>query len=122
MISYITLGTDDLAADAGFFDTLMTHLGHKRVMEMPRGIIWGSQLGAPSLGLMTPFDGQTATIGNGTMVALNTRSRDEVDSAYQLALSHGATDEGKPGERFPGFYAAYFRSPKGHKFALVKMG
>lgn len=122
MLSYVTLGSNDLAADAPFFDALMGHMGYKRVMELPRGIIWGSHPGAPSLGLLTPFDGQPASVGNGTMVALNAKSREEVDSAWKLAQTNGGVDEGAPGERFPGFYAAYFRSPVGHKFAIVKMG
>jgi hypothetical protein len=31
-------------------------------------------------------------------------------------MSVGASDEGASGERFPGFYAAYFRDPDGNKF------
>lgn len=122
MLSYVTLGSDDLQADAPFFDTVLGHLGCKRIMELPHGIIWGSQLGAPSLGLLNPFNKQAASVGNGTMVALAAASREQVDSVWQLVQTLGGADEGAPGERFPGFYAAYFRSPTGHKFAVVKMG
>ena len=122
MINYITLGSNDVAADAPFFDTLVAHLGGKRLMELPHGIIWGTQFGAPSIGLLKPFNKETASVGNGTMVALNAKSREEVDSTWKLALANGGADEGAPGERMPGFYAAYFRSPTGHKFAITKMG
>ena len=122
MISYITLGSDDVQADAVFFDTVLGAMGCKRAMEFGRGIIWGSPAGQLCLGLISPFNRQPATAGNGNMVALNAESREEVDRLWQLALDNGGSDEGAPGERMPGFYAAYFRSPKGHKMALVKIG
>ena len=39
-----------------------------------------------------------------------------------LALANGATDEGAPGERMPGFYGAYFRDLDGNKVCVFKMG
>lgn len=39
-----------------------------------------------------------------------------------LARSLGAPCEGPPGERFPGFYAAYFRDPDGNKLNAFIMG
>ena len=39
------------------------------------------------------------------------------------ALQHveGHPDEGAPGERFPGFYAGYFRDPDGNKLNAFVM-
>ena len=34
---------------------------------------------------------------------------------HATALAHGGKDEGAPGERGQGFYAAYFREPDGNK-------
>jgi predicted lactoylglutathione lyase len=56
------------------------------------------------------------------MVALEARDKAQVDRIHQLALSLGATDEGAPGARGEGFYAAYFRDPDGNKLNAFVMG
>ena len=122
MIGYVTVGTNDLDKTCQFFDALFAPLGLKRLMEMSRGVMWGKDFSSPFLGAMKPFDGEVATVGNGTMIALTAKSRAQVDEIYQLALSLGAVDEGAPGERMPGFYAGYFRTPDGHKMNIFKMG
>jgi catechol 2,3-dioxygenase-like lactoylglutathione lyase family enzyme len=122
MIGYVTLGTNDLPRAAAFYDKLLAPLGVKRIMEFERGIAWGTSLSAPSLALMTPFDGRPATVGNGTMVAMYVDSKDKIDTLYQLALELGGTDEGKPGPRGGGFYAAYFRDLDGNKLNFFQMG
>ena len=122
MIGYVTLGTNDLPRAAAFYDKLLAPLGVKRIMEFERGIAWGTSLSAPSLALMTPFDGRPATVGNGTMVAMYVDSKDKIDTLYQLALELGCTDEGKPGPRGGGFYAAYFRDLDGNKLNFFQMG
>ncbi|MCQ8896180.1 hypothetical protein NQT62_06975 [Limnobacter humi] len=85
-------------------------------------MFWGIDLGKPFIGVMKPFDGKAAACGNGTMVAMPVSSREQVDQMYQLALRLGSTCEGAPGERMPGFYAAYFRTPQGYKMNFFKMG
>jgi predicted lactoylglutathione lyase len=62
-----------------------------------------------------PYDGKQASVGNGTMIALTVNSTEKVDSVYAKALQLGATDEGPPGPRMDGFYAAYFRDLDGNK-------
>jgi len=122
MIGYVTLGTNDLARATAFYDQIFAAMGGKRVWESERGVAWGTGMQAPSVGVMKPFDGRPATVGNGTMVALAVGDRDEVDRLHALAIGLGATDEGKPGERFPGFYAAYFRDLDGNKLNFFRMG
>ena len=56
------------------------------------------------------------------MVALSVSSRDKVDTLHKLALELGGTDEGAPGERGDGFYAAYFRDLDGNKLNCFCMG
>lgn len=121
MIGYITLGSDDIPRAAGFYDALLGELGAKRFMEDERLIVWSADPGAPMLGVFRPYDGQPATVGNGAMVALAAGSRDAVDALYAKALSLGATDEGAPGERIPGFYGGYFRDLDGHKLNFFHM-
>lgn len=122
MLGYVTLGTNNLAKSAEFFDKLFAPLGAKRLLDLPRGVFWGTDFSRGFMGVMTPYDGQGAACGNGTMVALAASSREQVDQMYQHALSLGCTCEGGPGERMPGFYAAYFRTPDGYKMNFFKLG
>ena len=115
MIGYVTLGTNDLPRAAAFYDSLLAELGAKRLMELPAGIVWGTSMTQPSLGVMKPYDGQAATRGNGTMVALVVKTPAQVDAIYQKAMSLGAQDEGPAGPRGDSFYAGYFRDLDGNK-------
>jgi len=122
MIGYVTLGTNDMAKSTAFYDDLLSLLGAKRFMSDDRFVAWTSAPGAPGVSVALPFDGQPATVGNGVMVALTTNKRETVDAIYNKALALGGTDEGKPGERMDGFYAAYFRDLDGNKLNCFCMG
>ena len=122
MLGYVTFGTNDLPRAAAFYDKLLGALGARRVFETDRGIAWGTSMNSPSLGVTKPFDGQTATRGNGTMVALLADSKDRVAAVYDLAIELGASDEGKPGPRGENFYAAYFRDLDGNKLSCFFAG
>lgn len=122
MIGYVTLGTNDLQRAAAFYDKIAGALGVKRMMENDTFIAWGEPGAGAGIGLTKPFDGKPATIGNGVMVALECKDRAQVDALYQLAMSLGAADEGGPGDRGGGFYAAYFRDPDGNKLNAFVMG
>jgi catechol 2,3-dioxygenase-like lactoylglutathione lyase family enzyme len=115
MIGYVTLGTNDLARAAKFYDTLLAELGGKRFMENERLIAWSAGPNTPGIGVCKPYDGKAATVGNGSMVALAVDSPEKVKKLYEIALQNGGTDEGAPGVRFGNFYAAYFRDPDGNK-------
>jgi catechol 2,3-dioxygenase-like lactoylglutathione lyase family enzyme len=115
MIGYVTLGTNDLPRAARFYDTLLSRLGAKRFLELDRLIAWSAGEGSPGIGVCTPYDGAEATVGNGSMVALQVDSPEKVKALYDLALELGGSDDGAPGLRFGSFYAAYFRDPDGNK-------
>lgn len=125
MFSHIMLGTNDLVASRRFYDAVMPTLGY--VCEDAGDSYAGYGLkehigsGQNCLWLGLPADGEAATSGNGTNVALLAESREQVDSFYSAALAAGASDEGAPGLRdvHPHFYAAYVRDPDGHKLVVV---
>ncbi len=121
MIGYVTLGTRDLKKAAAFYDKIAAEMGIGRFMESDTFVAWGDADGA-GLGLTQPFDGKPMTVGNGVMVALAAKDQAEVDRIYKLALSLGGTDEGPPGSRGEGFYAAYFRDLDGNKLNAFVMG
>ena len=116
MIGYVTLGSNDVPRAAAFYDALLGLLGAKRYMESETFVAWSVSPGTPSLGVIKPFDGKPATVGNGVMVALAVDSPEKVQAVYRKALELGGTDEGPPGPRgTSGFYAAYFRDLDGNK-------
>ena len=116
MIGYVTLGTNDLAKAAVFYDAIAAELETPRMMEFDTFIAWGKPGGAAGIGLTKPFDGNAASVGNGVMVALEAKDKDQVQRLYDIALANGGTCEGPPGPRGDeGFYAGYFRDPDGNK-------
>jgi catechol 2,3-dioxygenase-like lactoylglutathione lyase family enzyme len=122
MIAYTTLGTNDLERAARFYDELLALIGGARMMEEAGIFIaYGNSKDGAGLGITVPFNRQPATVGNGTMVALEAKDRAQVDALHARALELGGSDEGAPGERFPGFYAAYFRDLDGNKLNIAHM-
>ncbi len=122
MIGYVTLGTNDINRAAAFYDALMSEFGATRWMESERFVAWSVAPNTPALSVITPYDGNPATVGNGVMVALAVDSPEKVDAIHARALELGGTDEGAPGERFEGFYAGYFRDLDGNKLNVFCMG
>jgi len=121
MIGYVTIGTNDLARAAVFYDAIAAAMGTGRMMEWESAIAWGTPGGAPGIAASKPFDGQPATVGNGTMVALEAKDQAQVDRIYEVAMAQGGTCEGPPGPRGDSFYAAYFRDLDGNKLNAFVM-
>ena len=116
MIGYVTLGTNDLDRAVAFYDQLFAVLGAGRFMEDPGHFVaWATAPDKPGISVTKPWDGQPATHGNGTMVALMVDSKEKVNEVYDKAMALGAQDEGPPGPRMDGFYAGYFRDLDGNK-------
>jgi catechol 2,3-dioxygenase-like lactoylglutathione lyase family enzyme len=115
MIGYVTLGTNDMKRAAKFYDALLAEVGGKRGMETDRFISWSAGPTSPGIGVIKPFDGKAASVGNGMMVALMCDSPAKVKAVYDKALKLGAKDEGPPGTRWGNFYVGYFRDLDGNK-------
>jgi predicted lactoylglutathione lyase len=122
MIGYTTVGTNNLPRAAKFYDALLGTIGAKRYMESDKFIAWTVSPKQPAFGVITPYNGQAATIGNGVMIALAMDSAAKVDALHKQAMELGGTDEGAPGPRGEGFYAGYFRDLDGNKLNAFFMG
>ena len=122
MLAYVTLGSNDTDKAVAFYDKFMPTIGAKRLFDNDRLYFYGTGPGTPMLAIGGPYDEQSATCGNGVMPALACPDQDTVDKAHAKALELGATDDGAPGQRVPGFYGAYFRDPDGHKICICKLG
>lgn len=121
MIGYTCVGTNDLDKAVGFYGELLGLLGAKPFFKTDRGVGWGVSPDKPMFSVLKPFDGQAATVGNGTMVALAASNPEQVQALHARALALGAADEGAPGPRGDGFYGAYFRDLDGNKLAAFCM-
>jgi predicted lactoylglutathione lyase len=115
MIGYATIGTNDVARSKAFFAPIAEILGHAQVMETERNVMWGSPGKGAMFGIITPYDTQAATGGNGTMIGFHAETEEQVDRIHAHALANGGRDEGAPGPRGEQFYGAYFRDPDGNK-------
>mgnify|MGYP001819642777 CR=1 FL=1 len=121
MIGYVTLGTNDMDRAVAFYDSLLAEIGAGRFMETDSFVAWATAMDQPALSVTRPFDGEPASAGNGTMIALAVDSDDMVDRVYSKAIELGATCEGPAGQRMDGFYAGYFRDPDGNKLNVFHM-
>lgn len=120
MITYASVGSNDLPRAVAFFTELLATQGLGKLFDhQSGGAIFGRD-GKPVFGVLGPHDGQPATVGNGSMLALEMPTRAAVDAFHAKALELGGSDEGPPGERAPGYYMAYFRDPDGNKFCACR--
>jgi catechol 2,3-dioxygenase-like lactoylglutathione lyase family enzyme len=122
MIGYVTLGTNDLPRAVAFYDELLALMGAGRFMEFEDTFVaWAVAPDKPAISVTKPYDGNSATAGNGTMIALIVDSTEMVHRIYDKAIELGAQDEGPAGPRSDGFYAGYFRDLDGNKLNVFCM-
>jgi catechol 2,3-dioxygenase-like lactoylglutathione lyase family enzyme len=123
VLSHITLGTNDTARAARFYDAVLGALGFARLAKPPgKPPAYEKDGQMPTIYLYPPENGLPATWGNGTHLALLAGTRDAVRRFHALALQHGGTDAGAPGPRphyGANYYAAYVRDPDGNKLQAV---
>ncbi len=126
MIGYVCVGSNDIPRAKRFYAAFLPVLGYS-VQEGPEGLSYalpvpdGQRPLLPDFYVKPPFDGQTASFGNGTMVAFEATSQAQVRSLHAATLAAGGTDEGQPGFRpdyGPHFYVSYLRDPDGNKIAI----
>ena len=122
-LSHITLGTNDTARAAKFYDAVLSTLGFSRIPKPPgKPPLYAKNDEMPYIYLHEPYDGRPATWGNGTHIAFLAETRAEVDAFYTAAMEFGGSDEGPPGIRenyATNYYAAYVRDPDGNKLQAV---
>ncbi|MEM7730584.1 MAG: VOC family protein [Pseudomonadota bacterium] len=126
MIAYVTVGADDITCAERFYSAFLPALGYKLERYggdlsyvLPAGEAQSPV--QPDFYVKAPFDGRTASAGNGTMIAFEALSQEQVRDLHAAALAAGGSDEGAPGFRpsyGPRFYVSYLRDPHGNKIAL----
>ena len=122
MIDHITFRVTDFARSTAFYDQAFAPLGVRRLFDVPKehsnGVrVTGYGDDRPSFWLAE----ENATTGL-LHVALQAKSKAEVDAFYAAAINAGGKDNGLPGFR-PHYHAAYYAAfvidPDGHNIEAV---
>lgn len=126
MISYVTVGADDIPRAKRFYTAFLPALGYE-LEQGPEGLSYslpehpGQSGYLPEFYVKPPFDGRPSSAGNGAMIAFQAQSQQQVRNLHSAALAAGGHDEGQPGFRDaygPHFYVGYLRDPQGNKIAM----
>ncbi|HYD23747.1 MAG TPA: VOC family protein [Croceibacterium sp.] len=120
MLSHVSLGTNDAARAAAFYDPVLAVLGICKICERDGSVDYG--VSKTIFSLEKPSDGKPASVGNGVHIAFDAGTRAQVDEFHRVALAHGGTDAGAPGlrpEYDAHYYGAFVRDPQGNKIEAV---
>ena len=123
MIGFVMVGTNDLDKAITFYDTLLETIDLKRVITSKKYAGYSSKKNPKEIEfyVTNPVDKNKATYGNGTQISFSVKSRETVDSFYNLGIKLGGKNEGAPGIR-SGDYYCYIRDLDGNKicsFAII---
>lgn len=131
IFSHITIGVNDLQRSIRFYDAVLSTLFLARHSEGESFAGFGiipekgqkpDNTGANSLWILKPANGEAATGGNGTNIALLAKTRHQVNTFFAKAIELGAISDGAPGIRsdaHDNFYACYVIDFDGNKIAVV---
>jgi catechol 2,3-dioxygenase-like lactoylglutathione lyase family enzyme len=126
MLSYVTIGANDLQRSERFYSAILCPLGYQRAEE-PNAVIYSPaevsdrSVGPGPIYVKKPFDGCVATAGNGSMLAFRAATQKHVRDLHAAGLTAGGFDEGAPGFRedySERFYVGYLRDDVGNKVAI----
>ena len=120
MIDHTGIGVADVARSAAFYDATLSVLGLRRVMQLPEndgadGVGYGVDYPVFWIDRFHPHSVRQHT-------AFAARNRAEVDAFHATAVKAGGTDNGPPGLRRPGYYAAFVLDPDANNIEAVFRG
>ncbi|MBQ09640.1 MAG: glyoxalase [Gammaproteobacteria bacterium] len=122
MGGYISVGTNDLESAKKFYDHAFEGLEKKSFKGNDRSYFYFFESTKTYFAVFSPYDGNPASIGNGSMTGITFDSIEEVDDIYNRAIEAGATCEGAPEQKMETFYGGYVRDLDGNKLVFCKMG
>ena len=102
---------------AKFYDAVLASIGMRQADRNDSEIGYADDSGKIDFWVLTPFNGNPATAGNGSQIMFKALSHEQVDQFHASALQLGGSCEGAPGLRnyHPGYYGAYCRDLDGNK-------
>jgi catechol 2,3-dioxygenase-like lactoylglutathione lyase family enzyme len=126
MLSYLTIGANDIPRSERFYTAVLVPLGYEKA-EQKDGVAYtlpdipGRVDGPCAVYVKKPYDGREATAGNGSMIAFRVPTHAQVHALHSAGVAAGGTDDGAPGFRAQyskNFFVGYLRDPLGNKLAF----
>ena len=121
VISVVTLGVSDLDESTSFYE----RIGYVKSKKSSKTITFfrtgGTTFALYPRGLLAE-DVNVNSEGSGFRgftLAINLRSKEEVDSFFEEVVRAGATPVKRPQKVFWGGYSSYFSDPDGHLWEVV---
>ena len=112
-VNYFTVGSNNLDAAKACYDELLGSTGMKAIFEHPSGGRLYSAKGMGMFGVLGPYDGNPACIGNGSMGGFRFENGRRVGGLpRQGAGARRARTRASPGPRAPKTHFAYFRDSR----------
>ena len=126
MLSYVTIGANDIPRSERFYTAVLGRLGYEKAEQKDSVAYTLPDIpadfnGVGAIYVVKPFDGREATVGNGSMLAFRVATHAEVQDIHRAGVEAGGSDEGAPGYRAiysDNFYVGYLRDPLGNKLAI----
>ena len=121
MIRFVTLGTNDLKKSSDFYDEILKILDIIRVEDEEGRYVGYSKEKTDKLAyfyIMSPFNKDKASIGNGTMISFDAQTPEKINKIHKKGIELGAINEGDPGPRHGENYYGYFRDLDGNKICV----
>src|ERR1700744_1699644 len=97
IFTHVVLGTNDLERSRKFYDSTLSALGIKRVMNMDNASLGGPE--GPEFMITKPANGQPASHANGGTVGFAAADRKAVHAFHEKALAGGGTCRRPPPPR-----------------------
>lgn len=116
MIDHIGLAVINYEISKVFYTKVLKSLGFELVVEVNGWAGFGKQ------GKAEFWFGEDEKYQNPMHIAFHAKTRTQVDQFYEIALTAGAKDNGKPGLRtiyHPDYYGAFVIDPNGHNIEAV---
>ena len=106
---------------ATFYDAVLYTIGMSCTFAKPHERGYAGADGQITVFVVTPYNEQPATFGNGTQIMFYANEKDDVHAFHATALQNSGTDEGLPGPRdyHPDYYGAYVRDLDGNKLHVA---
>ena len=120
MIDHISIAVRDLAARRDAYEAILSPLGMRKLVERPRTVGFGKAY--PEFWLNLREEVKPAEGDPGTHICLRAPSEEVVRAFHEVALAHGCTSAGDPGQRqgeMIGYYGAFILDPDRNKIEVA---